>query len=193
MAPRKKYSNACIAEAAAKAAADAKSKLPNAIAIQHLSCEHLVDASSADVKRNAPVKFRWRIQHGVYDAAAEVEVLCHNVVNKGVPLPEHWHTAMQFLALSDIATSSARKVCDARFTDVRCVLLGQAAAKFGSRGRVGQSIALNVGGERTVFLLCCHVENNDWLCHRGSFADGALAANPFHEHDLVCKNIVKDA
>ena len=111
MAPRKKYSNACIAEAVAKSVVYAKSKLPNAIAIQHLSCEHLVDASSADVKRNAPVKFRWRIQHGVYDAAAEVEVLCHNVVNKGVPLPEHWHTAMQFLALPDIATSSARKVC----------------------------------------------------------------------------------
>ena len=85
MAPRKKYSNACIAEAAAKAAADAKSKLPNAIAIQHLSCEHLVDASSADVKRNAPVKFRWRIQHGVYDAAAEVEALCHNVVSSCTP------------------------------------------------------------------------------------------------------------
>ena len=70
----KKYSDACIAEAVAKAAADAKSKLPNAIAIQHLSCEHLVDASSADVKRNAPVKFRWNIKHGVYEAAAEVEV-----------------------------------------------------------------------------------------------------------------------
>ena len=158
MAPRKKYSKAEIAEAVAKAAADVKSKLQNAIAIQDLSCEHLVEASSADVKRNAPVKFRWHIKHGVYDAAAEVEALCHNVVNKGVPLPEHWHTAMQFLSLPDIATSSARKVCDARFTDVRCVLLGQAAAKFGSRDRVGQSIALNVNGERTVFLLCARVE-----------------------------------
>ena len=157
MAPRKKYSNACIAEAVAKAAADAKSKLPNAIAIQHLSCEHLVDASSADVKRNAPVKIRWHIKHGVYENADEVEVLCHNVVNKGVPLPEHWHTAMQFLALPDIATSSARKVCDARFTDVRCVLLGQAATKFGSHDRVGQTIALDVNGERAVFFLCAHV------------------------------------
>ena len=73
MAPRKKYSNACIAEAAAKAAADAKSKLPNAIAIQHLSCEHLIDASSADVNRNAPVKFRWRTKHGVYDNVDEVK------------------------------------------------------------------------------------------------------------------------
>ena len=139
------------------------------------------------------MKFRWRIQHGVYDAAAEVEVLCHNIVNKGVPLPEHWHTAMQCLAVSDIANSSARKVCDARFTDVCCVLLGQAAAKFGSHEKVGQSIALTVNGERIVFLLCAHVENNDWLCHRGSFVEGALAASPFHEHDLVCKDIVKDA
>ena len=154
MAPRKKYSNACIAEAAAKAAADAKSKLPNAIAIQHLSCEHLVDAGSADVKRNAPVKFRWHIKHGVYENADEVEVLCHNVVNKGVPLPGHWHTAMQCLALSDIATSSARKVCDARFTDVRCVLLGRASPTFKSHDKVGQSIALTANGERTVFYLC---------------------------------------
>ena len=58
---------------------------------------------------------------------------------------------------------------------------------------VGKTVALNANGARIVYFLCAHVRGSEWLCHKGSLIDGALAENPFAEQDLICKDIDAEA
>ena len=111
-----------------------------------------------------------------------------------VPLPAHWCTAMQCLGLDDLRDRSVGKVQVPDISDVRCDVLGQARQPHQSDGVApGKTVALQVGGARVVYLLCAHVREGTWLCHRGSFTDGFLAANPFHEQDLESKDIDTEA
>ncbi len=56
-------------------------------------------------------------------------------------------------------------------------------------------MALDVAGERVVYFLCAPIADDDWLVHRGSYREtGELDdMEPFHEKDLIVKNIVRDA
>ena len=54
-------------------------------------------------------------------------------------------------------------------------------------------IALDDDGTRTVFLLCAHIDGDEWFVHQGSYDNGTLAAHSFQEKDLVYKDIAKEA
>lgn len=50
----------------------------------------------------------------------------------------------------------------------------------------GATVLLAGDGHRMAHLLCAHIDEDTWLCHRGSFEDGKLnETDPLHEHDLV--------
>ena len=50
----------------------------------------------------------------------------------------------------------------------------------------GGTVILSGDGSRMAHLLCAKVVGDTWLCHRGSFLDGALNTSvPLSEHDLV--------
>ena len=42
------------------------------------------------------------------------------------------------------------------------------------------------------YVLCAHVRNQVWLCHRGSFQGEDLCVNPFQERDLEEKDLSTD-
>ena len=113
-------------------------------------------------------------------------------------LPEHWRTAMQCLTLGARAEASKSDMRATGVSQVRCEVLGQAKhleppSCESEEPETGKIVALRMGESRVVFLLCAHVRADEWLCHRGSFVDGALAENPFQEKDLVPKDIVAEA
>ena len=200
MAPKSKYTRNAISNAAAQAAEHAKAEL-NSAAIRLLTCDQIEGEEKCDqhnrVYQTSHITFRWHIALASgYDTSADVAVLCKNVMKSGVPLPEHWDLNVKFLGLGEATTEAASKVHVPGFTDVRAEVLGR--AKFVEPATVdgpavGKVVALNVEGCRKSFFLCARVKDDEWLCHGGSFVDGALAENPFDERDLVTKNIVADA
>ena len=58
---------------------------------------------------------------------------------------------------------------------------------------IGTIVALNDNGSRVSYLLCSGIENDEWLVHRGSYENGALATQPLQEADLIQRNIMKGA
>ena len=44
-----------------------------------------------------------------------------------------------------------------------------------------------------VYLLCGHIETDEWFVHGGTYEDGSLATNPFQEKDLLRKDIMREA
>jgi len=101
---------------------------------------------------------------------------------------------MQCLGLDQLCEVAVSKAQLPDISNVRCTVLGQARlpAALGATGP-GRTIALHVMGARVVYLLCAHVHQGIWLCHRGSYTDGHLDDNPFHEQDLVRKDIEEEA
>ncbi len=195
MAPKKIYSNQRFAEIAAESAAKARGTYPNSLPMD-LSCEHLPEFDKAfchndgKLRRDTPLTFRWRVKCAGYEATHDVNARCNNATERGVPLPEHWRTAMQCLTLDARADASTGDMRETGVSQVRCEVLGQARLLEPSRAEseepeTGKIIALRTGESRVVFFLCAHVHGNEWLCHRGSFVDGALAENPFQEKVIV--------
>ena len=118
---------------------------------------------------------------------------CNNALERGVPLPEAWPTALRSLSLGTIAKNSAAKIRESEpgLADVDCHVLGYPMPS----DALGRLEAFCVGGDRVMCFLCAHVTNGDWLVHPGTYTDsGELdEANPFAEKDLILKNLVADA
>jgi hypothetical protein len=87
-------------------------------------------------------------------------------------------------------SASSARIREPGLKEIECAFLGQAKAPI---ARAGQVVALQEKGARVVYLLCAHIEKNDWLVHRGSFVNGLLDENPFQEKHLVHKDIVGEA
>ncbi len=202
MAPKGKYTRNRLAAAAAQSASDVRTDLPNTDALEALTCEyvHAPDETNAfadgSLRRAALLTFRWRLKTRTgHEEHATVTARTNHVAERGVPLPSHWRTAMQCLSLERLCEASAGKVDDPGISNVRCAMLGQAKEPQPPQGGVGEgrTVALQVDGARVVFILCACVLDGEWLCHRGTFVDGALADNPFQEQDLARKDIVAEA
>ncbi len=203
MAPKGKYTRNRLAAAAAQSASDVRTDLPNAEALEALTCEyvHAPEETNAfadgSLRRAALLTFRWRLKTRTgHEEEATVTARTNNVAERGVPLPSHWRTAMQCLNLERLCETSAGKVNDPDISNVRCSVLGQAKEPqppSADGAGEGRTVALQADGARVVFILCAHVLDGVWLCHRGTFVDGALADNPFQEQDLVRKDIVAEA
>ncbi len=203
MAPKGKYTRNRLAAAAAQSASDVRTDLPNAEALEALTCEyaHAPEETNAfadgSLRRAALLTFRWRLKTRTgHEEEATVTARTNNVAERGVPLPSHWRTAMQCLNLERLCETSAGKVNDPDISNVRCSVLGQAKEPqppSADGAGEGRTVALQADGARVVFILCAHVLDGVWLCHRGTFVDGGLADNPFQEQDLVRKDIVAEA
>ena len=119
MAPKGKYTRDRLATAAAESASDARATLPNADALESLTCDyvHAPDETNAFVdgslRRAALLTFRWRLKTRTgHEEHATVTARTNNVAERGVPLPSHWRTAMQSLNLERLCEASAGKVND---------------------------------------------------------------------------------
>ena len=79
--------------------------------------------------------------------------------------------------------------------DLTCLLLGPAKMKavVDSGPMQEASLAmLQTGGAIIAYLLCAHIRDNLWLCHRGAFdGDGSVnMTDPFNERSLVPGNVM---
>ena len=173
MAPKGKYTRSRLAAAAAQSAATARTNLPNASALEQLTCEYVHAPDEANTYADgslrwvAPLTFRWCVKCAGYEEHFDVTARCSNVVQRGVPLPAHWWTAMQCLNLGRRAEASMDNVRDPSISDVRCSVLGQAkelqSPTSESEAVAGKTVALQMDGARAVFYLCAHVQDGLWL------------------------------
>ena len=188
MAPKVKYTRNRLAAAAADSASDARASLPNADALESLTCDYVHAPEEANtnadgsLQRGANLTFRWRLKTTAgHEEHCDVFARTNNIIERKVPLPPHWRTVMQCLGLERLCEASAGKVNDPDISNVRCAVFGQAKEPqppSADGAGEGRTIALQVDGVRVVFILCAHVQDGSWLCHRGTFVDGALADNP---------------
>ena len=189
MAPKANYTRERLVAAATRSALKARADYS---LTGRLSCEPIL--TEEQVKRFADVTFRWRFQGAGYDAVCDVTARCHHALERGVPLPDAWPTALRSLSLDTIAEKSAEKIRESEpgLADVECRVLGHPVPSDAALGRLE---AFCVGGDRVMYFLCAPVSNGDWLVHPGTYKDsGELdEANPFDEKDLILKNLVADA
>ena len=202
MAPKGKFTRHRMAACAAQAAVKYRAELSNTAALAELTCDYIHAPGENDLqadgflRRGAELTFRWRLKTKAgHEECCNVSARTNHVSVRGVPLPPGWATAMQSLGLDEIAEGTARKVRDGNVSEARCLVLGQAKEppQLADGATVGKTVALQVHGSRVVFLMCAHVQDGRWLCHRGSFLEDALADNPFNEADLVLKDVIADA
>ena len=186
MAP-KRYTRERLNEIEVDSAAKLKGLLENG----DLTCEYAHDEEHETIKGVDNVNFRWYIETVGYSDTHEMTLKCNNVAERGVKFPDRWRTALKCLKLHDHVRECTENVMEFGVSNVKCELLGQ--AKHQCDDRIGKAVALNNNGSRVVYLLCSHVENDEWMIHNGSYINNELDSNPFQEKDLVCKNIVADA
>ena len=90
----------------------------------------------------------WKISSCGYNDQFEIEAKCGNVIERGVPFLDRWHTATKALSLHRQVRESVNHVTEFGVSDVRCELIGQ--AKEASDNTVEKIIALDDEGNRTV-------------------------------------------
>ena len=113
-------------------------------------------------------------------------------------MPTSWRTVSLCLPLDEMACRSADAERSAAYPELTCEILGMpkpVAVPSTDDFTPGNVVALRTqAGERLDYLLCAHVQNARWLCHRGSFLDGHFDNdNPFDAADLVEKDVVREA
>ena len=125
---------------------------------------------------------------GVYEACQSIQDR-RNAAGQGVPFPKIWQTALRCSNLQEIAEGAAKAARDELGRDTDCKLLGVAKRTTPPEPgdhEPGGTVMLSGEGSRMAHLLCAKVDGDTWLCHRGSFLDGALNTSlPLSEHDLV--------
>ena len=125
------------------------------------------------------------------------KMLCRKAVSQAVPFPSHWRTAIPFVAdvakLLQAATVHASQ--KAENSIVTCKLLGipveddRLDALCGEESGTLVSLRGSTGAPQD-FLLVAHVDEDTWICHPGSNANGLFCeVAPFDLKDLVAKNI----
>ena len=102
---------------------------------------------------------------------------------------EHWKTAFKCDFLSRIAHEAAVRFAEeSAFEDVSCRFAGAPfPVEVYTDGRIAADSVLKMAwsGIPVEHVLCAHVCDQTWLCHRGSFTGDTLSANPFGETDLA--------
>ena len=114
-------------------------------------------------------------------------------LDHGVAFPEHWKTAFSCDFLSRIAQEGAAQFArESALQDVSCRFVGAPAPlEAHTDGRIarGSILKMSIPVE---YVLCTHVCNQVWLCHRGSFQGEDLCVNPFNERDLEERDLSTD-
>ena len=180
MAPKRKFTRELFESIAESSAAKERDKCSSGVL---LNCEYLHEPDEAPAKedgtlrRETSLTFRWKVEGRGVNECCEVQVRANHATERGVAIPELWRTAMQCFDLDRSAEQSASdaRSREAGLTDIECLYVGRAKTPMEGTGKV---VALNLNGARAACLLCAHVENEEWLVHRGSFVEGQLADNP---------------
>ena len=118
-----------------------------------------------------------------------MKVRCGHASDRGVPLPDGWHTALRCTKLQEIADEAAKATREEIGGEINCKLIGVAErttlSELGEH-KPGSTVLLPGGGSRMAFILCAKIDHDSWFCHRGSFQDGKLnETDPLNYHDLV--------
>ena len=151
------------------------------------------------VKRDTLIAFEWRAQGAGFDEKLVVKSRCNNVAERSVHFPEEWRTVLKCQSLGGIGEKSAQNVREERgVAELECIVLGQPKeAPLPPPGATlvpGATVVLQLGGVKIEYLLCAHVCEGEWLCHRGSFVDCEFdIEKPFDEKDLVLKDVAHGA
>ncbi len=143
--------------------------------------------------------FRWSFTCGDVDEREDVIVRVDHAVDRGVPAPEAWQTALRCFDLRRLEFAAFANYSPPEnlreLRDLRCTCLGAAKPVTSSNdGQLapGACVALaNEIGARTNYVLVAHEAGDLWLCHPGMF-NGELVdvdAPIFHEDYLVRKNL----
>ncbi len=143
------------------------------------------------------IAYQWHASVGGHHEQSLVRVRCGDASAKGVPFPKAWHTALRCSNLQTIADEAAKAARDEIGGDIECKLLGVAKRTTlpePGEHKPGATVLLVGDGTRMAHLLCARITGDTWLCHRGSFQEGALnECDPLNEHDLVATNLVTHA
>lgn len=164
--------------------------------VDHLSCEYRgvsTEDGTYDITQRpawrSTLVYAWQATSCGHLETTLVQVRCGHAADQGVPFPKNWPTALRCSNLNAIADEAAKAARDELGRDTDCTLLGVAKRTTPPEPGVhepGGTVILSGEGSRMAHLLCAKVVGDTWLCHRGSFQDGALNTSlPLSEHDLV--------
>ena len=164
--------------------------------VDHLSCEYkgvAVEDGSCDINetptKRSTLVYAWHATSCGHLDTTMVQVRCGHASERGVRFPDGWQTALKCSNLQLIAEDAAKAARDELGRETDCKLLGVAKRTTPPEHgvhEIGGTVILSGEGSRMAHLLCAKVDGDTWLCHRGSFLDGALNTSvPLSEHDLV--------
>ena len=168
------------------------------LVFDHLSCEYLGVCMGGLVNRNATATYRsklvyeWQVRSGAINEKACVTARCGNASNQGVPFPTAWQTALKCQQLTSLARSAAEEARAEIGREVDCKVVGivkETSPASSGEAVPGNIIPLETGAARIPYILCALVSGGTWLCHRGTFDEGALdKVNPLSEKDMVTQS-----
>ena len=107
-------------------AADSAAKWRTTLQVKDLTCEYVQQDMDVAIKGSDQLKFLWKISSSGYSDQCEIEAKCGNVIERGVPFPDRWHTATKALFLHRQVRESVNHVTEFGVSDVKCDLVGQA-------------------------------------------------------------------
>eukprot|EP00973_Karenia_brevis_P096384 12431531-Karenia_brevis.AAC.1 len=149
---------------------------------------------NAHVQWDTTVAFQWKAQGHSFNETHIVQGRCLNFVQRSVAFPPHWRTALKLQGISCIVDESVKEARE-RFEmpSMQCILLGQPKDVLIPESQehvTGAILRLQSGEALFEYLLCAHVREQSWLCHRGTFNKHEIDKNnPFDAKDLVIKDI----
>ena len=99
-----------VVYAASQSAAKLRAEVRAAL-VEHLGCDYL-DEASGPLRKTTELKFRWSFRGSGYDETQETTGRCNHVLERGVPIPDAWNTALRSLTLDEVAAASNKKICE---------------------------------------------------------------------------------
>ena len=161
-----------VVRAASQSAAKVRAEVRAAL-VEHLGCEYLDDAGGA-LRKATELKFRWSFRGSGDDETEKRTGRWNNVLERGVPIPDAWGTALRCLSLDEVATTSTDKIREKEpgLKYVECCVLGRAKAPTDSD--VGKLVALSSNGARVSYFKCARISVDTWLAHAGTYKESGL-------------------
>ena len=80
-------------------AADSAATWQTTLKLKDLTCECIYEAQEVPIRGTTNLKFLWQIASAGYSDQCEIEARCDNVLERGVPFPDRWQTAVKALSL----------------------------------------------------------------------------------------------
>ena len=142
------------------------------------------------------VGYKWSYRDNTVNVTQTKKARYDYAAEHGFTLPEQWKTAIKCRRLPHIARESADLFAEqSGLRDVTCRMVGvPRPVTIHTDGRIelGSILKLAMGIAPVEHVLCAHVRDQSWFCHRGSLDGYVLSATPFAETDLVVKDLGTD-